>query len=296
MISLRTFSTIKIGGSAEKIVPLKRLSDLEQELPTPIRILGNGSNILIDDRGLKGAVLILRDFPPTEPEILLESKNEIRLKVSAGIFLPTLSRWTSKRGFSGCEYMVGVPGTVGGALIQNAGANDQEFKDIFISAEAYNLNTHKRELLSHEDIQLSYRQSSLKSQPEKLVLSVELKLSRNAPEKIQNQIEKNLDYRKRFTPYAKPSLGSTYTRLKEGENWVFPGKLIEEAGLKGLRRGGAQISSIHANYIINEGHATFEDVIGLMKEVEKRVFEHSGKRLIREILVWTDRNESHEKV
>ncbi|MDB5037483.1 MAG: murB [Bacteriovoracaceae bacterium] len=286
--SLRTFSTIKIGGSAEAIVQLKDLQN-HRELPKPIRILGNGSNVLIDDCGLKGTVIITRDFSNPEPVILEENKNEVFLSVSAGLYLPTLSHWTGKRGLTGCEYMVGVPGTFGGAIIQNAGANEQELKDILVSVEVYDVHSAQIKNLSVDECKLSYRHSALKDFPNLLVTSAKIRLKRKPSAEIEKQIELNLAYRKEKTPYSKPSLGSVFTRIKEGSAWIYPGKLIEDAGLKNLRIGGAMVSPVHANYIVNEGGATFEDVVTLIGEIEKKVFEHSGKKLFREILIWSDR-------
>src|SRR4051794_29312429 len=116
--SLRSHTTMKIGGDAERLLLLKDLEILKteaSELPAPIRILGNGSNTLIDDRGLSGTVIVVRDFPPLEPKILEETSSKVVIECSSGIYLPFLCKWASKKALSGCEYMVGVPGTIGGA-------------------------------------------------------------------------------------------------------------------------------------------------------------------------------------
>lgn len=287
--TLRTYSTIKIGGPAEKILFLNQLGDLLTDVPQPIRILGNGSNILMDDRGLKGTVILTRDFSESEPEILSETSTTADIFVSVGMYLPKLSSWAAKRGLSGCEYMIGVPGTVGGAILQNAGANEQEMQMILKSVVVFDLETHEEVDLDVADCQLTYRHSFLKSKPNWLVTSAVIQLQKKNAIEIQNKMDLNLAYRKSKTPYSKPSLGSIYTRLKKGEDWIYPGQLIEAAGLKGLQVGGAAVSPVHANYIVNEGGASFEDVIKLMERIESRVFEDSGHRLEREILVWTDR-------
>lgn len=288
MISLRTYSTIKIGNTAEKVVLLKDLRVVGDHLPKPIRILGNGSNILMDDRGLKGTVVIVRDFPPTEPEIIDEHAGGVRLKVSAGMFLPALARWASKRGYTGCEYMVGVPGTVGGALAQNAGANNQEFSQLLVSADLFDLQTGLITQLDKDHCGLSYRHSRLKGMTNKVVVSVEIMLKGRDSSEIAKQIELNLEYRKQKTPYNKPSLGSIFTRLKKEEGWLYPGQLIEEAGLKGHKIGNAMVSPVHANYIVNEGGATFQDTLQLIEHIEETVLQHSGVRLKREVLIWSD--------
>lgn len=287
--SLRTFTTMKIGGTADLVVVLKDLHNLRQSMPKPVRVLGNGSNVLIDDHHLTGTVIIVREFPPAEPEVLSESKDAVLVRVSSGLFLPSLARWSSRRGYSGAEYMVGVPGTVGGALVQNAGANQQEFSDILVESQFFNLLDQSFETWSKEKCQLGYRSSVLKARPELLCLSVVIQLKRSSPEVIEQQIEKNLSYRKNKTPWTKPSLGSIYTRLRRQDDWLYPGELIESCGLKGFRIGGAEVSSVHANYIVNASHATFDDVIRVMTEVERRVLEERGVKLEREILIWSDR-------
>lgn len=288
-LSLRPFTTMKIGGAVERLLRLSDLALLKEKLPAPIRILGNGSNVLIDDRGLKGTVIVVRDLPPAEPEILSDDSNAVELKVSAGIFLPAFARWTSKRGFTGAEYMIGVPGTVGGALVQNAGANEQEFNDLLIDAEIFNLSTQKIETWAKSQCALSYRHSALKSQSDLVVVSTRLRLKKADPETIEAQIEKNLSYRKSKTPFSKPSLGSIFTRIKTENAWLYPGQLIEASDLKGYQIGGALVSPVHANYIVNENDATFEDVMNLIRHIERVVLEKQGVQLQREILVWTDR-------
>ena len=136
---------------------------------------------------------------------------------------------------------------------------------------------------------LEYRSSKFKDDTKKILTRVRLKLVKGDAEKITERVKKNLEYRKISTPYTKASLGSIYTRLRENDAWIYPGKLIEDASLKGFSIGGAMVSPVHANYIVNEASATFDGVVSLMLEVEKRVYEHSGRRLNREILIWSDR-------
>lgn len=281
---------MKIGGQAECLLQLKDLESVREDLPQPLRILGNGSNVLIDDRGLKGTVIVMRDFPPPEPEILEETADRVLVRASAGLFLPSLCRWAEKKSLSGCEYMIGVPGTVGGAVVQNAGANQQELKDILKSVQVFNLESRKVQELSAENCRLNYRTSRFKGQKDVIVVSADLWLKRSEGSTIEKQIQTNLDYRKQKTPYSKPSLGSIYTRIPlSTTEWLFPGKLIEDAGLKGTQIGGAQISPVHANYIVNEKNASFDDVLSLMEKIETSVQSKFNVQLHREIEVWTDR-------
>ncbi len=282
---------MKIGGEVEQLHFLEEVSSLVWDLlPGPIRVLGNGSNVLIDDQPLKGTVIVTRAVAAEEPKIISENIHELVIQVSAGMYLPTLSAWTSRRGWSGCEYMVGVPGTVGGAIVQNAGANDQDISMILESVETVDLQSREKSIVAGSACELAYRSSRFKRDDHKLLTRARLKLIKGDADSIAERVKKNLEYRKTSTPYTKASLGSVYTRIPDGSGgWIYPGKLIQDAGLKELRIGGAMVSAVHANYIVNEGNATYDDVISLMLDIEKRVLDHSGHRLHREILTWSDR-------
>ena len=290
-MQLRSLTTMKIGGEPERLLRLQDLKDLSGSLPTPVRILGNGSNVLIDDQPLKGTVICVRDFPPSEPIILSEDSKSSLIQVSAGMFLPALCRWAEKRTLSGVEYMIGVPGTLGGAVVQNAGAHEQEISFVLKSAILFDLKSHQTQEVSNLDLQFSYRHSFLKDRDDLLVVSAKLELSKEKTlAQIQERITLNQNYRREKTPYNKPSLGSVFTRLPDGKGgWLYPGKLIEDAGLKGLQVGGARVSELHANYIVNEGNATFDDVMSLIAMIEKIIFEKFSIRMNREILIWSDR-------
>ncbi len=289
MSFLRRFSTIKIAGDAEKVVSLSEfLASPDQDWPQPIRILGNGSNVLMDDRGLKGTVITTREDELPEPKVLTSNSNETIVSFPAGMFLPAVARWAERNSLSGCEYMIGVPGTIGGAVVQNAGANAQEIKDILVEVECFDLKTRSRKVFKAEDCELAYRWSRFQRDQHYLVLSATLRLRHADVASIQNKLQENLDYRKSKTPWTRPTLGSTFTRLQKGEDWVFPGKLIEDSGLKGFRMGKMSVSDIHANYIINEGGASFEEAMALIQEIERRVLEKTGVQLHREIQIWTD--------
>lgn len=296
-MNLKTFSTIKIGGEVECLL---RLRDLQvgklSTYPKPIRFLGNGSNVLMDDQGLKGTVIVGRDTDFIEPRIIQETDSILQLEVSAGLFLPRFSKWSSSQGLTGAEYMVGVPGTMGGATAQNAEANGQAISDIFVSAKGLEWNSERYQdfYFNKNDCHFSYRHSIFKDREELLIQSIVLELQKSDPKTVEARLKKNFTYRKEKTPYFKPSLGSIFTRLPHpsGEGWLYPGKLIEEAGLKGRRIGGAEVSSVHANYIVNEDQASFEDVYALIQEVERVVKEKTSVSLVREIEIWSDRLEN----
>lgn len=266
---------------------LSELEDQLSALPKPIRVLGNGSNTLIDDRGLKGTVILTKEDQLSEPELLRTWNDRSLVRVQAGFSLPRLAKWAARQGLSGCEFMVGVPGTLGGAVLQNAGANEQDTKDILEQVLIFDLDEARHFNLSAQDCDLRYRWSSLKEK-NWVVLSADLILKKAAATETEAKTQLNLNYRKQQTPYARPSLGSTFTRIQKDGAWLYPGKLIEEAGLKGHRVGQVSVSEKHANYIINEGGGRFEEAYQLILEIEQRVLEHSGVKLEREVLIWSD--------
>ena len=290
-MQLRSLTTMKIGGEPEAFLRLQDLQQLRQEFPKPLRILGNGSNVLIDDRPLRGTVICLRDFPPVEPIVISETDESCDVQVSAGVFLPSLCRWAEKKGLSGVEYMIGVPGTLGGAVVQNAGANQQEISQILQSAQVFDLESLTQFQMSAAELHFQYRHSRLKEKPKLIVMSAHLRLSKlKSQREIEDAIALNQKYRKEKTPYNKPSLGSVFTRLPDGQGgWLYPGKLIEDAGLKGFQIGGARVSEVHANYIVNEGQASFDDVMAVIKHIEAVVKSKFGVQMNREILIWSDR-------
>jgi UDP-N-acetylmuramate dehydrogenase len=292
MSSLRNFTTMKVGGDPECLIELKKTPHpIWAELPRPIRILGNGSNTLIDDVGLKGTVVVTRDSGLADPAILETSEKGVHVRASSGIFLPRLCRWAARQGLTGLEYMIGVPGTLGGAVVLNAGANGQEAKDSVMAVRGIDLQTGQPFEWVAKDLDWSYRHSRFCHSPDQYwIESVDLLLQPLDSALVDARIEENLLYRKTKTPYQKPSLGSVFTRLPHGDQWYYPGQLIEEVGLKGHRIGDAQVSDVHANYIVNVGQARFEDVIALIKLIENKVLSEKGLTMRREILIWTDRS------
>jgi len=282
---LRKFSTLKIAGPVERVLWVSQLPEDLSLLPRPIRVLGNGSNVLMDDRGLKGSVILTKEESLCDPELIDEDAKSVLLRVAAGFSLPRLSKYCSSRGWSGCEFMVGVPGTLGGAVVQNAGANGQETAEILKTVECLDLSTGLRAGLSKEECDLQYRSSWFHGR-DVLVLSAQIRLQKESPEACQKRVQENLEYRKQKTPYARPSLGSTFTRLKDGDSWIYPGKLIEDCGLKGFRVGAVSVSEQHANYLINEGGGRFEDALAVIEHIERVVLKKTGIQLRREIQIW----------
>lgn len=294
MSRLKKYTTFKIASDPERILSLREFVELSSQersaLPTPLRFLGNGSNTLIDDQGLKGSVILTREPEANEPKILEEIGDHVVVKVEAGSFLPSIARWSQKQGLTGCEYMIGIPGTLGGAVVLNAGANDQELKDIALEVEVFDLSAHKFKIISKRDCQFDYR-SSLFENGGFVILAAHLRLKKSDPLAIQELIDRNLEYRKQKTPYAKPSWGSTFTRLKKSDgSWLYPGQVVEALGFKGYQVGQVQVSEVHANYLVNLGGAKFDDALQIIIEIEAAAQQKLGINMKREVQIWSDRS------
>ena len=259
-------TTFRIGGNADMFLSPKvdQVSDivkLAKEYEIPVTIIGNGSNLLVGDKGIRGLVL---SFGKGAEEILVDGSCMI---VSAGALLSKIATEAAKRSLTGFEFAAGIPGTLGGAIVMNAGAYGGEMKDVLISATVLTPEGEVIEL-SNSELDLSYRHSCI---PEKgyIVLEAVLELMPSEEKDIREKME---DYRKRRVekqPLEYPSAGSTFKR-PEG---YFAGKLIQDAELRGYRVGGAQISEKHCGFIINTGEATANDVLQLISDVKKEVYD-----------------------
>lgn len=289
--ALKKFSCLKLGGTSQVFTEIKDfLKEPERSWPEPIRFLGNGSNVLIDEAGLRGSVVHCRGFQALEPISLGRSKEYVDCEWEASVFMPALSRWASAESLSGCEYMIGVPGCLGGGVVQNAGAHEQEIRDLLQSVKVFNLGSRRFEELSAQDCQLKYRSSIFLERPEFLIVGVSLRLRPGDSATIQSRMESNLKYRKEKTPWTQATLGSTFARIPKPEGgWHYPGQLLEAVGMKGQSQGGVMFSDLHANYLVNTGEACFADAMQLIREAQKRVHESFGLKLPLEIHLWSDR-------
>jgi UDP-N-acetylmuramate dehydrogenase len=277
---LAPYTTWQIGGPAELMaVPADRedlISALAWTARTGVRwrVLGNGSNLLVKDEGVRGLVLRLR-------KALDEMEAEgNRLLAGAGASFPALANLAAARGLSGLEFAAGIPGTVGGAIVMNAGWHDFETGNMVDSvdfAEADGtVRTHLR-----ADCAFGYRTSVFRHW-HGIVLSARFKLAPGDPAKIQSEMDGYAASRQKAQPTDLPSCGSVYLK-PEGD---FAGRLIDEAGLKGERVGGIEVSGKHANFFVNRGQGTCADALELMARVDKAVEERFGVRLVREVEIW----------
>lgn len=279
---MKEHTSLKIGGPAEIFVRVSSVEELKEILKLcktnkiPLTIVGNGSNILVLDKGIKGIVI-----KTNLKEIKIKNKeNEnIEITVDDGVQLGFLAQKLLKEEITGFEELSGIPGTIGGAIVMNAGAHGKEMKDIVteITAIDYSGNIH---IFTNEEAKFEYR-NSIFSTGEYIILQVKLLLKKGNKEEIKLKMNEYAQYRKEKQPIEYPSAGSTF---KRGTDFVTA-KLIDEAGLKGYSIGGAKVSEKHAGFIINTGNATAKDIIELIKYVQDKVYEKFGKKIELEIKI-----------
>lgn len=268
-------NTWRIGGLAETVCWPESEEELReiwlkcQEQGIPFRLFGRGSNVLFPDEGLPGVTVISTGLAQS----VWDSE---RVTVGAGYSLARLSQEAADRGLTGLEFARGIPGTVGGAVVMNAGAHGGSIQDIL---EEVKILAPEGEVqrLAKEDIQFGYRECSLRDQA--IVLEGVFHLKPGDPDVIQATMSENLARRKATQPLELPNAGSVFRNPPGGS----AGRLIEEAGWKGKRLGGAQVSSKHANFIVNQGNATARDVLALIREIQKDVHHQFGVELKTEV-------------
>ena len=270
-------TSFKIGGPAECLIKiqteeeLKAILKFSKEKNIPVTIIGNGSNILVSDEGIKGLVLKIEIDK-------FELDNKLAyLKVGSGVKIGFIAQKCLKHELAGFEFASGIPGTIGGAVRMNAGAHGREMKDV-VTAVTYMDRNGQIHKIQNKQAEFEYR-DSLFAHEDYIILEVELKLEKGNAQEIQTKMAEYATYRKEKQPIEYPSAGSTF---KRGADFITA-KLIDECGLKGYQIGGAQISEKHAGFIINKDNATAEDVIKLMKYTKEQVYNKFGKVIEPEI-------------
>lgn len=274
---LSSHSTMRVGGPAARAAFPTNRSELSELIRTAkahnVRhiIVGNASNILFSDRGFDGLAIFTTAMRNTV-------WNGTSVTADCGASLTGLSAAATKKGLSGLEFAFGIPGTIGGAVYMNAGAYGSQISAVLTSSEYL---TRDGEILTRnaEDHKFGYRTSIYRSTDD-IILSAEFTLLPGDPEEIAAKAKKNMDSRRSKQPLEFPNAGSVFKR-PEG---AFPGALIEEAGLKGLRIGGAEISEKHANFIVNKGNATADDILRLTETAQNKVYQKFGILLETEII------------
>lgn len=268
---LKKHTTFRIGGPAkyflcpETTEEIKLLLEVCKEEGLPVFILGRGSNLLVSDQGYDGVIIQLyHNFSGIE----VEGGRIIRAQ--AGALLSSIAHRAMEAGLTGMEFAGGIPGTLGGAVVMNAGAYGGEMKDVLLQVTVL---TPAGEVLTldAEELQMGYRTSIVKTE-EYIVLEAVLQLEEGDKEAIRARMQELLQLRNSKQPLDYPSAGSTFKR-PEG---YFAGKLIMDSGMRGFRVGGAQVSEKHCGFVINAGNATAADVAALMKKVADKVKEDTG--------------------
>ncbi len=275
-------TTFRVGGPAQCLVRISSMEQLKRIVPylrqieVPFFILGNGSNLLVGDKGYSGIILQISD---RMNEVTVEDD---RIRVQAGALLSQVSKAALEHGLTGLEFASGIPGTIGGGVVMNAGAYGGEMKQVVERVTVMDKQGETLELLA-EDMEFGYRTSVIKNRPF-IVLEVCLKLCRGDKEEISLKMEELARRRREKQPLEFASAGSTFKR----PDGYFAGKLIMNAGLRGYSIGGARVSEKHCGFVVNTGKATAADVAEVIQEVCDRVKDKFGVTLEPEVIFLGD--------
>jgi len=283
---MASHTTLRVGGPADLWLTASALDELIEATTlawghrVAVYLLGSGANMLVSDRGIRGLVLQNRCQQVTLPQTGDEVSDPPHVIVESGVILPSLAHRLAHQGLSGLEWAVGVPGTIGGAVVNNAGAYGSSMADCLVRIELYSPADRRREWHLVNWFEYEYRSSRLKrlsaerareNGDQFVVLQAELALSRKSPAEMENQMAA-YSARRRATQPSGASIGSMF-KNPPGD---YAGRLIDAAGLKGIQIGGAQISPVHANFFVNRGEARAADfaaLIDLARETVKARFD-----------------------
>ncbi len=273
-------TSFKIGGAADIFITVNSKADLAAVIEVlngfevPFLVVGNGSNLLVSDDGIPGAVIKLDGEFKT---ITLE--NDGTIECGAGTALSRLCKFALQESLSGLEFAYGIPGTVGGAVFMNAGAYGEEMKGVIVSAESM---TYSGEIIRRtaDEMALSYR-SSLYRGVDEIILSAKFRLEVGDKIHIKERMDGYLSRRKEKQPLNYPNAGSIFKRPVGN----FAGTLIQNCGLKGAKVGGAMVSTKHAGFIVNQGDATCDDVVSLIDHIKETVMKKTGVALECEVII-----------
>lgn len=275
---MKKHTNFKIGGNADVFVIAKNIEEIKyvikfsKENNIPLTILGNGSNVLVSDKGIRGIVLQVGT-----KEIKIEKQKNALIEVEAGVMLGALAQVLLKQSIAGFEFAAGIPGSIGGAIRMNAGAYGGEMKDIVKDVTVLN-EKGEISVLTNEECEFSYRHSRFTNSKE-IVIKATLELPFGNENEIKAKMNEYAQSRKEKQPLNLPSAGSTF---KRGTDFITA-KLIDECGLKGYTSGDAQVSTLHAGFVVNLGNATAQDVLNVVSHVKQVVLEKTGKQIELEV-------------
>jgi UDP-N-acetylmuramate dehydrogenase len=283
--SMARYTTLRVGGPAEAVVFADTIEGLRTLLlwlndnDIPRYLVGNGSNILVPDAGLQGVVIMFGQGLAMI-ERIKENEETAEIQAGAGCGLGKLITHCAENGLAGLEFLAGIPGTVGGSIVMNAGCWGKEISDVLTAVTSINA-TGKLVSRSRSDLNFSYR--TWGEEKDTVVVAGSFLLTKDSAGKIK---ERSRTYRKRRQQKQPQHVASAGSFFKNPEGHSA-GKLIDEAGLKGLRVGGAEVSGAHANFIVNTGTATAGDILELMNKIQTRVYEQSGIMLEPEVHIFS---------
>lgn len=271
-------TTFRVGGPADYYLVPRSIEQIQAAVAlckkenVPYFILGNGSNLLVSDKGYRGVVI---QIYKNMCEVQVEGEDVIRAQ--AGALLSTVSKAALNNSLTGMEFASGIPGTLGGAVTMNAGAYGGEMKDILLEVTAL---TEEGEVvvLKKDELELGYRTSCIKTK-NYIVLEAVMKLEKGCKDSIQARMDELKVQRVTKQPLEFPSAGSTFKR----PTGYFAGKLIQDAGLAGYKVGGAEVSAKHCGFVVNSGNGTAKDIMDLIRHVQKTVWEDAHVELETEV-------------
>ncbi len=274
-------TSFKTGGPADifiKIdneIELKEILEYAKQNNINLNIVGNGTNLLVTDKGIRGITL-----QPNLKEINIEEKeNKILITAGCGVPIIKLSKIAKEHNATGLEFAVGIPGTVGGAIKMNAGAYGSEIREIVKETTFIDFNGDIK-TISNSEHKFVYR-NSIFSKINGIILRTVIELPKGNIKEIENKMKENILSRNEKQPIDKPSAGSTF---KRGEGFITA-KLIDECGLKGYKIGGAEVSTKHAGFVVNNGNATSKDILDLIKYIKEEVYKKFNVNIEPEIQI-----------
>jgi len=282
---LAKYTSFNIGGPADLIAlpedkyELKQLIKRASDLNIPVTVLGGGTNLLITDKGVRGLVIITRNL---KSSISLSAENQDHhiqfIAADAGERLSKVCRFAADHSLSGLEFAAGIPGTVGGAIVMNAGTPSGEMSDIVESIDILDKNTLTVNTIKKNGLNFSYRHLNITG----IIVTVKFRLKEDDSIKIEETIKQNLSRKNATQPVSFASAGCFFKNPAQG---MSAGELIEKSDLKGMRINDAMVSQVHANYIVNMGNATYKDIMMLKRQIQDSVFEKYQVKLETEVRV-----------
>ncbi|SDT84082.1 UDP-N-acetylmuramate dehydrogenase [Desulfobacula phenolica] len=266
---LKNYTSFKVGGPADLLALPKDQQELKQllkeasNLDIRVTLFGGGTNILISDKGIRGLVVITKRLK-SKIRIIEINLNEKSLYVETGERLSTICRFAIRHSLSGLEFAAGIPGTIGGAIIMNAGTSTGNISDIVQSIDILNQDTLKIETIEKKDLDFSYRHLNQSG----VIVAAKLILKSADPKKIEATFQHNLNYKNATQPVCFASAGCFF---KNPDHGMSAGELIEKSELKGMKINDAMVSRLHANYIVNTNNARCEDILLLQQQIQDTV-------------------------